>query len=291
MFRYPIIFLLFASLFLCLSTTASALQLQVASGETTPNNSVSLNVSVNNPIDISAALFKLSYNKNYLQLTGVDSTFFDTFENQWSLLNPAPQPTPPTGVTVDGNNYTQPVLFNITDSGAMVIGIRVQPGAAETTLFTLHFDIAPGTPDGIYPVTICPVIINQGAIPILVGINDGEPDPANAYINLNPTLVSGVIAVNTPVIDSDNDGIDDAWEIHYFGNLTTANATSDFDKDGYTDLQEYLNQLAKYTDSNGMEFDPTKKNAPNGDGYTGTESNSKFWLLMLPAILSGQQAN
>ena len=40
-------------------------------------------------------------------------------------------------------------------------------------------------------------------------------------------------------VDSDNDGIPDAWETRYFTNLTTAGATSDFDKDGFTDLAEY----------------------------------------------------
>jgi hypothetical protein len=40
--------------------------------------------------------------------------------------------------------------------------------------------------------------------------------------------------------DSDDDGIADEWEMHWFGNLTTADATSDYDLDGATDLQEFL---------------------------------------------------
>ncbi|MCI5222424.1 MAG: hypothetical protein D3924_07090, partial [Candidatus Electrothrix sp. AR4] len=36
--------------------------------------------------------------------------------------------------------------------------------------------------------------------------------------------------------DTDNDGIDDSWEMNYFGDLTTVDAASDFDRDGYTDL-------------------------------------------------------
>jgi hypothetical protein len=40
--------------------------------------------------------------------------------------------------------------------------------------------------------------------------------------------------------DSDGDGIPDAWEMFYAGNLTTFTATSDYDGDGATDLQEYL---------------------------------------------------
>ena len=41
-------------------------------------------------------------------------------------------------------------------------------------------------------------------------------------------------------LDEDRDGIDDRWEQAVFGNLTTADATSDFDGGGKTDLQEYL---------------------------------------------------
>lgn len=40
--------------------------------------------------------------------------------------------------------------------------------------------------------------------------------------------------------DKDGDGMSDAYEMFYFGNLTFANATSDFDGDGQTDRQEHL---------------------------------------------------
>jgi hypothetical protein len=43
-----------------------------------------------------------------------------------------------------------------------------------------------------------------------------------------------------PGVDTDGDGIADAWEYQKFGNLTTANATSNSDGDPMTDLQEYL---------------------------------------------------
>ena len=46
--------------------------------------------------------------------------------------------------------------------------------------------------------------------------------------------------------DSDGDGIPDAWERLNFGNLSTANGTSDRDGDGSTDLSEY-----------GADTDPT----------------------------------
>ena len=43
-----------------------------------------------------------------------------------------------------------------------------------------------------------------------------------------------------PVIDTDNDGIDDRWEYYYFGNLTTANETSNYTGENGSDKQKYL---------------------------------------------------
>jgi hypothetical protein len=43
-----------------------------------------------------------------------------------------------------------------------------------------------------------------------------------------------------PGADTDSDGIADAWEKEKFGNLTTANASSNSDGDPKSDLQEYL---------------------------------------------------
>ena len=39
--------------------------------------------------------------------------------------------------------------------------------------------------------------------------------------------------------DSDNDGMDDDWEVAYFGNLSR-DGTGDFDGDGMTDLAEFV---------------------------------------------------
>jgi hypothetical protein len=50
----------------------------------------------------------------------------------------------------------------------------------------------------------------------------------------------------SPAVDADGDGIRDAWEIAQFGNTTIASAalTSDFDHDGYSDLEEFLADTA-----------------------------------------------
>src|SRR4030095_16112790 len=39
-------------------------------------------------------------------------------------------------------------------------------------------------------------------------------------------------------VDTDGDGIPDAWELQFAGNLPTMNAGTDTDHDGFSDLQE-----------------------------------------------------
>ena len=64
--------------------------------------------------------------------------------------------------------------------------------------------------------------------------------------------------------------------------------TSDFDKDGYTDWQEFLNAVAGVTDPQGNAFNPQVQNAPDGVGYLSHSNNSNaFWQMMLPAIIHG----
>lgn len=62
--------------------------------------------------------------------------------------------------------------------------------------------------------------------------------------NAGWTAMSGSVFVSVtigdPMLDEDEDGIDDDWEMDQFGNKTTATSTSDYDEDGFPDLSEYL---------------------------------------------------
>jgi hypothetical protein len=51
------------------------------------------------------------------------------------------------------------------------------------------------------------------------------------YVNYTPWVAD--------LNDKDIDGLPDAWEISQFGNITTANATSDYDGDGMLDVDEH----------------------------------------------------
>lgn len=61
------------------------------------------------------------------------------------------------------------------------------------------------------------------------------------WINLG-TNTTRVVRTDSiaPGVDTDGDGIADAWELLHFGNLSTATSTSDANRDGVSDLQAYL---------------------------------------------------
>lgn len=287
---------LFACIVWCGTLSVHAETLTVGSAQSQPGQEVLLPITVDSPGNIAGAVFTLIYNSNFLTLAGITSTFFDTFTNQWTELTPAANPIPPGQVTVDGQDYDQPLLFNNQTNSTLVAAARVKAGAAETTLFTLHFTVKAAVPNGTYPISITQTSINNTAagydaagefLPILVGAVEGETDLSLAYPAINPATVSGSISINTTVGDTDGDGIADAWENSYFGNLTTADKTSDFDKDGYTDLQEYLNSVANEKDPAQNIYDPKVKNAPGGTGYNNNSGSGAFWNLVLPAIIHG----
>jgi hypothetical protein len=75
----------------------------------------------------------------------------------------------------------------------------------------------------------------------------GKPSPNPTW----PTLTSG-----TPVLDSDNDGLADAWENYYFKDLNRGSgllSNGDQDGDGFTDLEEYLNSTNPTTTNLGND--------------------------------------
>ena len=61
-----------------------------------------------------------------------------------------------------------------------------------------------------------------------------DPDQVGGY----PTLSAG-----TPPLDSDHDGMPDAWETSHGLNPKVDDSALDRDADGYTNIEEYINSL------------------------------------------------
>lgn len=68
-----------------------------------------------------------------------------------------------------------------------------------------------------------------------------------SLLALRADTVTGAAPYNRPAgWDTDGDGMPDAWEIEHGLNPNVANNNGDFDHDGYTDLEEYLNEVAAW---------------------------------------------
>jgi hypothetical protein len=248
---------------------ASAVTMTVGTGSGAANATVAIPITVDVPNTIAGAAFTITYDSTKITLTGVQSTFFDTFANQWTALGL----TPPTvdDMTVNGILYEQPLLENEIATGTMVAAARCTPApAGNSTLFTLSFVLNAGARSGTYPVGIASsVIINTAAgynaagetIPMLIGADASKvpTDPLAYPVLLDPPSSIGTVVAGSVTfigLDTDSDGIADDWEMDYFGNLTTANAATDYDHDGYSDLIEYTHGT-----------DPKVMDPAGGTGY------------------------
>lgn len=96
-------------------------------------------------------------------------------------------------------------------------------------------------------------------------------------------------------VDSDLDGIDDQWEIRYFTNIETINATTDYDQDNFFDLEEYYynaDPTSSDSDFDGLtDFDEVKnrytwptEDDTDGDGYSDNDEIQKDSDPLDPSI-------
>ncbi len=62
------------------------------------------------------------------------------------------------------------------------------------------------------------------------------------FISLLVLFLSGTLSAGnlSKEIDTDQNGIEDSWEIKYFGALLGTNINSDSDNDGFSNYTEYL---------------------------------------------------
>ncbi|MFX0558434.1 hypothetical protein ACOCEA_16650 [Maribacter sp. CXY002] len=73
-------------------------------------------------------------------------------------------------------------------------------------------------------------------------INNVRIEVKNSYSWVLPNLPSNVRPSN---YDTDQDGMADAWELRRFGDLTRSHS-GDEDEDGYTNIEEFINQVDFY---------------------------------------------
>jgi hypothetical protein len=266
-----------------LSLVSSSGQSTITVNEGDP---IAIEVHINDASAVAGASFTVTYDTTNLTLTNVESAFFGTFVSQ-----SIPTPLDQGYVTVDSTNYYSPIVDNSVNglsgdvtTGSMLAAARVDNGTGlNGKLFTLHFTLTGAV--GSYPINIIQSKINNveagysaegDLIPLLVGIDDST----GTYPTHNvPTVLAASLIINSAgFVDNDTDDIDDSWETDNAPDgtpvgslLTVFSKFGDYDNDGYSDYQEYLNR--NITDPEGAAFDPTAINAAGGEGYIAPPAN------------------
>lgn len=112
----------------------------------------------------------------------------------------------------------------------------------------------------------------------MVVVLDGRPVNDPTISDRNAIINGATLEVVSPAVDSDGDGLWDAWEMEVFGNLNQ-NASGDFDGDGLTNAEEFsLGTDPTLADSDGdglsdgdevhtRNTDPSKADT-DGDGLS-----------------------
>jgi hypothetical protein len=91
-------------------------------------------------------------------------------------------------------------------------------------------------------------------------LHDGVVNRSGSIITRESDLAGvsnggfGTLGGSATPLDQDRDGMPDAWEIKYGLSTTTVDSNGDFDNDGYTNLEEYLNDLAAFKATGPLEF-------------------------------------
>ena len=259
--------LLLASVFILLfmgSMSVSAETLTVSDATGVPGEMVTVTITLgNNVTGVAGAAFTLNYD-NSLSLSEVRSDFFPLFTTQGITSGP---------VTVDSVEYYKALVVNYSEAMIAAAKAAVTPPTEDEVLFELDFLISGNATEGNHTIEIVPSILSNTAagypetgqeIAMLVGIS-GENYPEIPVTN---TSAEGAGTISVVPFDSDQDGIADSWERFYVpggSDLTVFTASGDYDNDGYSDYQEYLNR--NEIDLEGNSYDPQVKNAPSGTGY------------------------
>jgi hypothetical protein len=247
--------------------TAEAATLSVSNASGVPGDKVSVTVSValapgaETDAGVAGVAFTIKYNTYRLTLTGVKSSYFDTF------------PSPVEG-------YSQAIVTNtVSGVGTSIAAARTTAGGPGT-LFTLDFTIKDTAPAGDCTINIAKTIPNNpdagwngtDGVPMIVGaLPDTHPDFKDLAKAFPVTADLAVIQKGTITVlaDTDDDGLADSVEtntgIYVSPSDTGTNpGVADTDGDGLKDGAE----VSQYATN------PTKWDS-DGDGFSDGEEISQ----------------
>jgi len=118
----------------------------------------------------------------------------------------------------------------------------------------------------------------------LVAANYGN-DPANWFVAA-PTPAQP--NTSNP-LDTNGDGLPDAWQIHYFGSISSPNARPDADPDhdGFNNLHEYLAGTDPTDPSSYLKLDSVEVGATNSVIRFEAVAGKTYTVFSTPNLISG----
>ena len=129
---------------------------------------------------------------------------------------------------------TATAVFDSRDYGLVVSSARGSPVPdVGTNLYAWMASVT---------CSVEPAVAEGGTNYTCIGWSGGGSVPASGSSNGMAVVLGDLfssITWNWASDDNDLDGMDDDWELRYFGNLNQT-STNDFDSDGQTDLEEYI---------------------------------------------------
>lgn len=169
---------------------------------------------------------QLSHQGSYTcQMSDSLSSLLSTPARLVLLIDPIITQSPVSQTVITGSTVVLSV--SVTNTATLPIGYRLQRnGVTLSTSFTNAFQ----------------VLSQTTAYFTISGTNAAPPWTNYSILATNQAKPSGLAsakALLTYVSDGDKDGLADAWEIQFFGNVSAA-PDEDPDKDGMSNLAEYL---------------------------------------------------
>jgi len=248
------------SVHICFSALAAAslhagTAVEVDSLHLAEDQIASIAVRATPPDGIVAAVFTIAYDTSAINLTGWESPMFPDFSTQFAEAGDEPW-FGDSFTDEDGTVYTHPVAVSVKPgTGVRVAALRLAPGTTgEDRLFVLHLRLAEGAGPGFFPISVEPAVLTSAAAgypadglavdPLLslVPATIDSPDPAYPPVltaaELPNATAPGILVFASRFNDTTGSGLDDAWEIRFFGGTGLTDATDDFDGDGLPNLLE-----------------------------------------------------
>jgi len=243
-----------------LSGLGQPVELILGSDRNAADHPVVIPLSVDNSAGIIGAAFFVYYDISNLEMT-VTSQFFSPFARQ--LRDAGDFDDVDNFSDVAEVQFDSPIVTtDIGSSGTTVSAVRLTPADGTLPiLFNLSFALREDAQAGSYFVDIGAInVFNPSAgypppgrqIPSIVGFDGTDYSPLLPPGETSLSIASNIEFVNE-WIDSDDNGLPDAWELVYSEVLGTFSDSSDFDMDGLNDKVEYsLGTNPKVKDAPGV---------------------------------------